>query len=39
MYLSFIVKSHSNLSLEPNSTKQWILSFLLKETPGAFDVK
>ena len=32
-----LCKSHSNLFLEPTSTKQWESSFLLKETTGAFD--
>ena len=37
IYISSIVKSRSNLFLEPTSTKQQGLSFLLKETTGAFD--
>ena len=37
IYFSLIVKSCSNLFLEPTSTMQLGYSFLLKETTGAFD--
>mgnify|MGYP000037093712 CR=1 FL=1 len=37
MYCSSIVISRTNVFLEPTSTKQYGSSFLLKETPGAFD--
>ena len=33
----YLCKSRSNPFLEPTGTKQLKYSFLLKETPGAFD--